>query len=171
MEKAYFQRMADYNVWANARLYEQVATMTPTDFCADKGAYFKSVQGTLNHLLVGDWAWLLRLKGESSAHLDITKIYHADFDDLWAARQGADADMMNFMDTVDPAFLKADLTYRNIAGHQVTKPVSLILGHVFNHGTHHRGQVHTLLTQMGYKGPSMDLVYYALEKEDGIAAP
>jgi len=163
MDKTYFLTQATYNRWANKKLYDVVETLSPADFAKDGGAYFKSIQGTLNHLMFGDWAWVLRLRGKSSAHLVMDKIYHADFASLKQARLEADEDLITFVTEMSDDFLSGTITYNNIQGVEYTMPVAMVLTHIMNHGTHHRAQVHTLLTQLGLEVPSLDLIYYLIE--------
>jgi len=171
MDKNYFQTLARYNRWANKKLYDVVETVSIEEFEKDSKAYFASMRGTLNHILFGDWAWTLRLKGKSSAHLEMGKIYHPSFAALKKARLEADEDFLILLDDMNNDEISADLTYRNIKGIEYVMPTHHVLAHVFNHGTHHRGQVHCLLTQAGIEAPSLDLIYYYIECEDAGIKP
>lgn len=161
--KQHFATFAAYNRWANERLYEVVASLSDGQYREDRGAFFGSLHGTLNHILVGDRAWLSRLtgEGESPPRLDI--ILYQGFDDLRAAREAEDERIIRYTAGLDDARLSADLHYRNIAGEANSQPLPLVLAHFFNHQTHHRGQAHDLLTQFGCDAPPLDLIYFIRE--------
>jgi len=97
MDQKYFQTLARYNRWANKKLYDVVETLSIEKFEKDSQAYFGSIQGTLNHILFGDWAWCLRLQDKSSAHLEMGKIYHPEFSKLKAARLEADEEFVKIL--------------------------------------------------------------------------
>lgn len=163
MDQKYFQTLARYNRWANKKLYDVVETLSVEEFEKDSQAYFGSIQGTLNHILFGDWAWSLRLQDKNSSHLEMDKIYHPEFSKLKAARLEADEEFIRLIAGMNDEKIRSNVTYRNIKGIEYTTPRHLVLAHVFNHSTHHRGQVHCLLTQAGIEAPSLDLIYYNID--------
>jgi uncharacterized damage-inducible protein DinB len=166
---AHFRRMALYNRWANARLYEAVGALSPEAFDAPRSGFFPSLSKTLNHLLVGDTIWMGRLDG--SGHPNVTRldqILHEDFAGLRAARAAMDERIITFVDRLDPARLDQDLVYRTIAGDPMVTPVGQVLAHVFNHQTHHRGQAHAMLSDAKVAPPSLDLILF-LRDHSGTA--
>lgn len=161
--RSHFERLALYNRWANRRLYAAAAELPDADYRADRGAFFKSVHGTLNHILVADRVWLRRLTGEGPQPPSLDAILHDDLPGLTAAREAEDARILAHVQGLDDARLAGTLVYRTMAGDPFEQPLALVLTHIFNHQTHHRGQAHTLLTQMGRAAPPLDLLYHLRE--------
>jgi len=162
--KAHFRMMAAYNAWANGRLYDAVDRLPEADYRADLGAFFKSVHGTLNHLMVGDILWLARFRGQPNPPLHLDQILHDDRAGLRAARAALDAEIAAFIDTLTEADIQATFTYTMITRPDaVTEPIAPALTHFFNHQTHHRGQAHALLTRLTGAAPALDLIYYLRE--------
>jgi hypothetical protein len=93
-----FRMFAGYNAWANERLYSAAAMLSDSEYRADHGAFFGSVHGTLNHLLVGDRIWMQRLTGEGEAPARLDAILHEDFGALRAAREAEDARIVAFVE-------------------------------------------------------------------------
>ncbi|MGC1178499.1 MAG: DinB family protein [Methyloceanibacter sp.] len=159
--KPLFEMLAAYNAWANERLYGAAAVLFDADYRADHGAFFGSVHGTLNHLLVGDRIWMHRLTGEGSSPTALDAILHEDFVGLRAARQAEDARIIAYVASLTPAEFDRTIRYRTISNPaDIEQQLSLALLHVFNHQTHHRGQVHCLLTRIADDAPSLDLILY-----------
>ncbi len=168
----HFRMFAAYNRWANARLFAAVATLPVADFEADRGAFFGSLQGTLNHLLVTDRIWLKRLTGAGEAPDRLDAILHSDFAGLAEARAAEDTRVLAYASALDDAALAATISYRRIVSPEpVVQPRSEALAHLFNHQTHHRGQAHTLLTIIGGRdaAPSLDLILFQRETGMGMA--
>ncbi|MBU0858564.1 MAG: DinB family protein [Alphaproteobacteria bacterium] len=169
MDSAYFQTLSRYNRWANQRLYAACLDLPADDYHADRSAYFKSIGNTLNHILVADRLWMARFHAVDPHITDLAAIPHPDRADLWAARQKMDEDIITFFEGCDNALLATDLTYLDTRGMMKTVPRRLTCGHFFNHQTHHRGQVHGMLSQAGLaEPPPLDLIYYF--HEYGVAA-
>ena len=168
----HFRMFALYNRWANVQLYKAVATVPPEALTQDRGAYFKSLLGTLNHLLVADGMWLGRLQGNSPRGVRLDEILHPTFEPLAAARAARDADIIAHVFALQEPQFTAPLTYATTAGTAQTQPLHHVLAHVFNHQTHHRGQAHDLLCQIvGEKAvPVIDLLAYQrfVMKDDKI---
>ena len=161
--KQNFASFARYNRWANRLVYETAAKVTDADYRADRGAFFGSLHGTLNHLLVADLIWMKRFTGQGEAPGRLDAILHHDFVSLRQAREAQDERIITHIDDLREAALAADLSFRRVNGDPVTMPLWQALAHFFNHQTHHRGQAHTLLTQMGQAVPQLDLLYYFQE--------
>ncbi len=158
------RRFARYNRWANARLYEACAALSPADYHAPRPSFFGSIHATLNHILVGDSIWLGRFTGDVPTHLTrLDQILHEDFAALQTARTAKDAEIVAFAESLDAAKLNDSFTYANMAGQTFTDPLFPPLMHFFNHQTHHRGQVHGLLSHAGASPPSLDMIYFLRE--------
>ena len=156
---------AAYNRWANARLYAAVGTLSDAAYRADRGAFFGSIRNTLNHVLVADRIWLKRLTGAGDAPERLDTILHDDFKGLEVARAAEDDQIAVFVAGLDAADLERSFTYQNTAGKSFRQEVVPVLMHVFNHQTHHRGQVHAMLTGLGEAAPALDLIFYIREAE------
>ncbi len=144
--------MARYNQWQNGSLYSATDQLTQAGRQLDRGAFFGSIQRTLSHLLWGDQQWMSRFagtpkpvaSGEQSADL------YADWEELKRLRQEFDLIIIDFADGLDAEALQGDLRwYSGLQKAEVSKPLWGLITHYFNHQTHHRGQVHALLTAAG----------------------
>ena len=153
----HFQMMARYNRLANERLYDCCAQLSDAERKKNRHAFFKSIHATLNHIMVGDRNWMTRFEGgvASSAHLDA--ILYEDFDELRAARVREDERIERFAAALSDEFLAGEIAYVTNAGTQRRNPTRILLAHLFNHETHHRGQVHDMLSQAGIATPVLDL--------------
>ena len=150
--------MAAYNRWMNERLYALCAELGDTERKRDRGAFFKSVHGTLNHLLYGDRAWMSRFLGRDLGWGGPADELYRDFDQLRTARATLDALIEDWAGRLEERWLAADFTYTSrIDGRARTFPAWLLVTHLFNHQTHHRGQLTTLLSQMGIDPGVTDL--------------
>jgi len=155
------RRFARYNRWANRRIYDACAQLSPNDYHAPRPSFFGSIHATLNHILVGDSIWLGRFTGNVPAHLTrLDQILHSDLAALRTAREAKDAEIVAFAETLNEAKLNHTFTYANMAGQTFTDPLFPPLMHFFNHQTHHRGQVHGLLSHAGINPPELDLIYF-----------
>ncbi len=152
---------AAYNAWANERIYEAASSLTKEEFTRDVGAFFKSMRGTLNHLLVADKIWLKRLTGEGDAPAALDTILYIDLPKLRVARENEDKRLIEWVGSQSEKQLSGRFTYMTATDMRtVSQRVAPALSHVFNHQTHHRGQAHTILTILGKEGPSLDLIYF-----------
>ncbi len=158
-----FPTLAGFNKWANGRIYSSVADMSNDDYRKDRNAFFGSVHNTLNHLLLVDRLWTGRIKGRPVSVEGLGDILYDDFAELWQARKAEDAALIELVDSLSEEDMKTPVEYDTTDGtHGKTAPW-VIFTTLFNHQTHHRGQVHTMLTQSGIKPPDMDVIYYARE--------
>lgn len=153
-------RFSRYNAWANERLYAAVATLPAEEIGRDRGAFFGSILGTLNHILVGDRVWLGRITGTDYGIRALDQVLYDDFAELWEARRTFDRVIENVVGAVP---LDGDLRYKTIGAVEKTTPMAVVLDHVFNHQTHHRGQVHHMLGMAGVEPPALDLIYFVRE--------
>lgn len=162
--------MASYNSWMNGRILDAVARLDPDARWADRGAFFGSAMGTLNHLVVADLIWLRRIAGHPAGvalagALDglpvptaLADVLFRDLDDLRAARTRLDAAIEAFAAALTEADLDVPLAYRRVNGEGQRKALGPVLSHMFNHQTHHRGQITTLLTQAGIDPGVTDVI-------------
>ena len=160
----HFQRFARYNAWANTRLYDAVAAQPPGDFARDLGGFFGSLRGTLNHLLAADRIWFRRLTGEGEAPSKLDALLFENLAELRRAREAEDARILAYAEALTPEALAGTVTYRNMRGEPFTQPLAPVLAHVFNHQTHHRGQAHQMLSQLGADPPPLDRLYFLREE-------
>ncbi|MCC6948667.1 MAG: damage-inducible protein DinB [Bradyrhizobiaceae bacterium] len=161
-----YSMFAGYNAWANERLYDAAAKLSDTDYRADRGAFFKSVHGTLNHLLVADRIWMRRFTGEGEQPPSLDAILFDDLAALCEARWAEDRRISRYIESLDDAKLAGEFTYRTVTNPRtITQPLAPALDHFFNHQTHHRGQAHALLTAIGGHdfAPSFDLILFQRE--------
>ncbi len=156
----YFQRLARYNRWANGVLYSAAADLPESEYFKDKGAYFGGLHATLTHLVVTDRIWMKRLSGEGETYTDLKARPFDTFQALAAAREAEDAWIIAWVDSLNDGHFAETFEYRNMAGDPFKSPLDLVLGHFFNHQTHHRGQAHALLSALGHDAPSMDIIYF-----------
>lgn len=144
----YATAMAAYNRWMNDRLYECCAKLTDEERKRDVGAFFKSIHGTLNHLLLADRVWMGRFLGAPVAVKSLDQELYSDFDRLRAERTTTDAAITNWVSSLTDADLAGELTYTSLVNPAPRRyPLWFALTHLFNHQTHHRGQLTTLLFQ------------------------
>jgi uncharacterized damage-inducible protein DinB len=154
--------MAAYNAEMNRRLYATADRLSPAQRNEDRGAFFGSVQGTLSHLLWGDRTWMSRFDGWPAPGGGIkgSPALFPDWDALKAARVEADAGIEAWARRVTPDWLGGSLSWFSAAmGRDMTKPTAALVTHFFNHQTHHRGQVHALLTGFGEQTGDTDLPF------------
>jgi uncharacterized damage-inducible protein DinB len=161
IDPAYVQRMARYNRWQNANLYGVADTLSDEERRRERGAFFGSIHKTLSHLLWADRIWMSRFSSaveKPQAGIPESVSLYPDWDGLERERVAFDETIIGWADTLDPAWLVGDLTwYSGAAKREVTKPKCQLVMHFFNHETHHRGQVHCMLTQAGAKPHATDL--------------
>ena len=160
---AYAQTMARYNTWQNANLYGAAGALTDEQRKADRGAFFKSIHATLNHLVWADHMWLVRFKVKEpprAKNIAEGLEQFASFEELSAARAALDAFIEDWTQGLSPGDLDGDLAwFAASAQKDMLTPMSVALTHFFNHQTHHRGQVHCLITGWGGKPERTDLPF------------
>ena len=157
---AYCITMAEYNVWMNDRLYTLCSTIDDKERKRDRGAFFDSIHRTLNHIMYGDLAFMARFTGDPTEVPELGADLYADFDDLWQARKALDERILNWAATLSENWLREDLTYKSkVDGITRTVPQWVLVTHMFNHETHHRGQITTLLSQTGLDIGTTDMPF------------
>ena len=149
--RPYLESMAAYNSWMNGKIYDAAARLPTEEIARDRGAFFKSILGTLNHLLYADLVWIGRFKEGRARLADPTVlILHEDLASLRQARAVLDQEIEDWAKAIDEAWLMRPFTFKTLKGDaEFTFPGWILVTHMFNHQTHHRGQITTLLTQAG----------------------
>ena len=168
--KSRYQMFAGYTAWCNTRLYDAAAGVADADYRAERGAFFKSLYGTLNHLLVGDRIWMKRFTGAGEQPPSLDAILYDDFAALRAARQAQDTLISRYVARLNDNDLAGTIRYRTVVNpQQIEQALAPALDHFFNHQTHHRGQAHGLLTAIlgNDATPSFDLIIYQRETGTG----
>jgi uncharacterized damage-inducible protein DinB len=166
--KDQFMMLASYNSWVNRLLYDAVAALPDADYRADLGAFFGSLHGTLNHLLLGDRIWLKRFTGAGEVPASLDAILYDDFAALRAARVAEDARIERYIADLSPAELAGTLRYHTTRQPaEIEQHLAPLLLHFFNHQTHHRGQAHGLLTRLTGEAPSFDLLIF--QRQTGVS--
>jgi uncharacterized damage-inducible protein DinB len=158
-----FRMMAGYNRWMNEKLYAICAGLSDGERKRDRKAFFKSIHGTLNHLLLTDRAWLGRFTGKPIQLGALDRELYADFEELRRERAKTDAAIEESCRGLTDEQLGVELSYTTSAGKRFTHPLAPALVHFFNHQTHHRGQLTTLLSQLGIDPGVTDVIAYYRE--------
>jgi uncharacterized damage-inducible protein DinB len=159
---AYIQLLARYNDWQNENVYSAANTLSDDLRRQDGGAFFGSIHRTLSHIFWGDSVWMHRIAQTPMPNCSIAASpdFIADWAELCTARASLDAVIQQWAANVSEGWLKSDISwYSGATQREWTKPVSGIVVHFFNHQTHHRGQVHALLTRFGARPSDTDLVF------------
>ena len=166
MMRDHLCRMARYNRWANTELYDACAALDEATYRAEGRMFFGSIHGTLNHILVGDRLWLARILGDPPSNLKLDDRPFPDLTSLREARIDEDRKMIDLTESYAEGDLDAEVGYRMLTrpGDVVT-PLHLCWLHLFNHQTHHRGQIHDQLMQTPVAPPPLDLIFYLREHE------
>jgi uncharacterized damage-inducible protein DinB len=169
-----YRFLAQYNRWFNQRLYAACARLSDEERKQDRGAFFGSIHATLNHLVWGDKVWLHRFSIQGVAFASLggellvvpegatnATVLHADWGELCAVRDGLDAAIEQWTADMPADFPLRTMRYSNTKGVHREHPMWKALTHFFNHQTHHRGQVTTLLAQAGVDPGTTDLISLA----------
>lgn len=165
----HFRLMAPYNAWMNAKVYDAAERLTPEELARDRGAFFGSILGTLNHLAATDLIWLGRFIAHPSLadRIDLGGlpqpgglrfIVSEQLSTLRPIRERIDGMITGLINGLNEADIAEPFAYRRTDGTEQRKPLSSVLSHIFNHQTHHRGQVTTLLSQAGVDVGVTDLL-------------
>ncbi|WP_342360502.1 DinB family protein [Terrarubrum flagellatum] len=153
--------MARYNEWQNRSLYGAADTLDDSARRLDRGAFFGSIFGTLNHLLLGDQIWMNRFAGTPKPVPGAQRFCTAidNWDELRTARTAFDETISDWAQTLDPHWLEGDLAwFSGAANRELRRPRWVLVASFFNHQTHHRGQTHAMLTAAGAKPDDTDLM-------------
>lgn len=167
----YFTTFADYNAWANRRLYQACEVLSASEYMRERTSFFGSLHATLNHILVADRIWIARIEGQTPPNLRLDQILYGDLLGLKIARLAEDEHIRIMVAGIAEERLDRRLDYRNIRGDRFAVPLRFVLGHFFNHQTHHRGQVHGLLSQTEAPPPPIDVIDFIRREEAGGGRP
>ena len=159
MDTTYFQTMARYNRWMNEKVYAICAEMSDEERKLDRGAPFKSIHGVLNHLLLTDRVWLGRFTGKPFPAQSLDQELYSDFEELRHERANTDDAIDAWLATLTPEVLSGNLTFTrmSVPGER-TVSMRKTVQHIFNHQTHHRGQITAMIEQAGYDCGVTDLL-------------
>ena len=152
--------LADYHAWAFEVLYDALLPVSDEHYHADAGLFFRSIHRTLNHLLLGDRVWFGRFVGTPYAVSGLDAELEADRARLERALYEQTVRWRGWLEQQSDSALAGTLAYTNLAGTAFVQPISMTLLHVFNHGTHHRGQISAAVSGFGHDVPEMDLIWY-----------
>jgi uncharacterized damage-inducible protein DinB len=162
IDPAYVKRMARYNRWQNQNLFGVADHLSDEERRRERGAFFWSIHNTLSHLMWADQIWMSRLADVPAPKGGIPESVslYPEWELLRNERPALDELIIGWADGLDEAALAGDLTWHSaVAKREVGKPTWLLVTHMFNHQTHHRGQVHCMLTQAGGKPHDTDLAF------------
>ena len=163
-----FRQLADYNHWANLRIYGAALEMPEEQYRRPTGVFFGSLHGTLNHLLLTDRIWLKRLTGAGEHPDRLDAILLDDREELLRARIAEDARLKDVVGSYSEADMTRAVSYRTTSGIPYSQKLQSILLHLFNHQTHHRGQAHACCSIVtGHEPPTLDLLAF----QRGVPAP
>jgi uncharacterized damage-inducible protein DinB len=169
--------LSRYNQWMNGRLYG--VPLDEEQRTREMGAYFGSVRGTLNHLLIVDSVWMMRLSGDRQRFAlrdrdgvvirvsSSRQLVYADFSEMTERRSALDRDITAWVDGLTEQTLARDLRWKDSSEMEFEQPFADIVMHMFNHQTHHRGQVTTLIKQLGHDPGVTDYVIFAAQYRRG----
>jgi uncharacterized damage-inducible protein DinB len=154
----YCQVLARYNRWMNERLYAVVGALSEPERTRDRGAFFGSMHRTLNHILWGDRIWLARFTGDGFAVPAFGADMYSDFEDLTHEREATDTAILDWTGQLTPGWLAGTLEYRSVSDPRLRRLARWVaVAHLFQHATHHRGQLATLVKQAGKETGVTDL--------------
>lgn len=159
----HFRQFAGYNAWANRRLYDTAEALGEEARQRDLNAFFASLHGTLNHILVADRVWMDRLEGAPNEFMKsyrLDTVTHPEWSELRRARDAMDTRIKAYLDRLTDEEMREPFSYDDSSGGRHQNIPLDVLPHVFNHQTHHRGQAHTLVKQLGGDPPSLDMVQF-----------
>ena len=162
IDPGYLGMMADYNAEMNRRVYAAAGRLPAAERVADRGVFWRSIQATLSHLIWADEMWLSRFGVGAAPPVGIAQsgAYFPDFAPMAERRVALDAAMRDWAATVEPEALTGDLVWWSGAtGREMRRPRAMCVVQIFNHQTHHRGQVHALLTRAGEETGATDLPF------------
>ena len=152
-----FQLLANFNTWANEKIMTSCKKLTETEYKKDRRAFFSSIHGTLNHLLVVDRAYISRIEGKDHGLKSLDQILYGNLFQLEEARIKEDKRLVDLVNNLSEESIHKEITYNGFETGKTTYTINTILITLFNHQTHHRGQIHNMLSQAGIKIPQVDI--------------
>ncbi len=153
---------ARYNQWANNRIYEVAGKLDSVALWEDRCGFFKSIAGTMNHILLSDLIYRERLEKKPTTFTRLDAILHHDFGELRDAHVGQDEWYVGFCDALPQEELDSNLAFDTVGtGEHFSLPLRMCLTNLFEHQIHHRGQVHHMISHAGLYPPPLDFVKFA----------
>jgi len=149
--------LARYNRVANERLYAVCGELDDLEYHKSRAGSLGSIHGLLNHLLLGDRIWMARFEGSGHETPPLNTVLYETFSELRGTQVAEDQRIERFFESIDEAFFSRSFAYVNNQGRDYVEECPVAVAHFFNHQTHHRGQVHVMLSQTGVRPPSLDL--------------
>jgi uncharacterized damage-inducible protein DinB len=153
----HFRMLARYNRIANERLYQACSGLDVAEYRRERRGSFSGIHGLLNHILLADRIWMSRFAGKGSITPPLNSILGEAFVELKAAREEQDVIIERFFEELADDFLARSFPYTNHQGKEYVEAAPVAVLHFFNHQTHHRGQVHGMISQTKMRPPSLDL--------------
>jgi uncharacterized damage-inducible protein DinB len=157
------RQLYTYNSWANRRCLDAVRHLDSDEFNRDLGSSFPSVRATLEHVLSAEWIWLARWRGVSPTAIP-REWDTASLASLASHWDAVDREVHAFLASLSESALSTVIEYRTFAGTPCVNPLWELMRHVVNHSTYHRGQIATMLRQLGHKAPATDLIVWLREQ-------
>ena len=152
-----FQLLANFNKWTNEKIITSCKKLTETEYKKDRGAFFSSIHGTLNHLLVVDRAYIFHIAEKDHGLKSLHQILYENLFQLEEARIKEDNRLVDLVNNLTEESIHKKITYNGFETGKTTYTINTILITLFNHQTHHRGQIHNMLSQAGIKPPQIDI--------------
>ena len=154
---ANFLLLANFNKWTNEKIITSCKKLTETEYKKDRGAFFSSIHGTLNHLLVVDRAYIFHIEGKDHGLKSLDQILYENLFQLEEARIKEDKRLVDLVNNLSEESIHKEITYNGFETGKTTYTINIILITLFSHQTHHRGQIHNMLSQAGIKPPQIDI--------------
>ena len=154
---ANFQLLANFNSWVNTKIFSTCKELDDAEYKKDRKAFFSSIHCTLNHLLVVDRAYISRIEGKDHGLKSLDQILYENLNQLQEARIKEDKCLVDLVNNLSKESIHKEITYQGFDRSKQTYTINLILITLFNHQTHHRGQIHNMLSQAGVKPPQIDI--------------
>jgi uncharacterized damage-inducible protein DinB len=164
------RELFDYASWATARMFSAAKALTPEQLSAFIESSFPSILGTLAHMVGSEWIWLRRWQGDNPTSIP-DWVSQPALDDLETRLAAIEGERASFLGQLTDADLERVVSYRGLDGQTFSHPLGDLLRHVVNHATYHRGQLATMLRQLGHAPPSTDFTRYLREKNNAQGGP
>ena len=152
-----FQLLANFNTWANTKIFSACKELDDAEYKKDRRAFFSSIHVSLNHLLVVDRAYISRLEGKDHGLKSLDQILYENLILLEEARIKEDKRLVNLVNNLSKDNIHREITYKGFDASKQNYTINLILITLFNHQTHHRGQIHNMISQAGIQPPQIDI--------------
>jgi uncharacterized damage-inducible protein DinB len=164
-----FRLLYDYNSWANHRTLDTCSQLSAEQFTRDMGSSYRSVRDTLVHIMLVEWLWLERWHGRSPNSYAPTSEF-PNLNSVRARWAEIDTDLLDYIASLTPEEVQRVVHHTTTSGIPQAAPLWQMLQHLANHGTYHRGQITTLLRQLGAKATGTDLITFYRERAAQVAA-